>query len=135
MPSPTTLFSTVLIFNDLSLFLIYNDLIAIFSILISFIGYLVLIYVINLRLDALLYARTINAIRKSFFDASGLELSKAFKGRTLPQSSSHPSYVEHSYFFPVIFCFAIFNTMYFYLGFYYFDSNVITTLILNISTP
>lgn len=132
MALPITLFSTVLKVEDLDLFM-YKDLLSIFSIIISILGYFVLLYVINLRLDALLYARTVNSIRKYFFDSSGLEITEAIKYRTLPQSNSHPSYIENRYFLPVIICFAIFNSLYLYLGFSYFDSTYINNITSSVS--
>jgi uncharacterized HAD superfamily protein len=89
---------------------------AIVSIIISIVGYFVMLYVINLRLDVILYARAVNGIRKYFYDQGPLELSYKFRMRVLPQSPSLPPYRERSYFGPVILTFAFFNSAYLIAG-------------------
>lgn len=69
----------------------------------------VLAYILNLRLDALLYARTINGIRKYFYDAGQISIVSKVQMRMLPQSPQIPSYFEMPYFFPVVLVFAILN--------------------------
>lgn len=86
-------------------------LVAIF-IIISFAGFGVLLYLVNLRMDALLYARTVNALRKHFYDKSPMELDVKISKRELPQTASQPSYLEWRYFGPVVSAIAIFNTFY-----------------------
>jgi uncharacterized HAD superfamily protein/protein-S-isoprenylcysteine O-methyltransferase Ste14 len=83
---------------------------------ISSVGLMVYFHVLNLRWDALLYARTINGIRKYFFDHTDLLSREASaRIRVLPQSTSLPIYREPEYFGPVVVAFGIFNTTYFYL--------------------
>lgn len=79
---------------------------------ISLVAFFLLLYVVNLRMDAILYARTVNAIRKHFFDGANLDLNVKLRLRVLPQTPFQPAYAEHVYFLPVVFCFGIFNTLY-----------------------
>lgn len=87
---------------------------------ISFIGMGMLLYIVNLRMDALLYARTVNAIRKYFYDngvsAKVIDFDRSLRTRVLPQSFGAPRFKEYSYFIPVVFSFGIFNSVYFALG-------------------
>lgn len=85
------------------------------SFLIACIGLCILAYVINLRLDAILYARTVNGIRKHFFNKSGLSFKEERRVRLLPRSIYKPSYFE-GYFLPVVFAFSLFNSAYFGFG-------------------
>lgn len=64
-------------------------------------------------MDAILYARTINGIRKYFYDKADLDINTKLRTRVLPQSPSQPAYHEKVYFWPVVFPFAIFNSLYF----------------------
>lgn len=79
---------------------------------VSLAGVGVLFYIINLRMDAILYARTINGIRKHFYDKSELDINIKLRTRVLPQSPHQPAYHEKMYFGPVVFSFAVFNTLY-----------------------
>ena len=80
--------------------------VALFLSTVSLVGFLVLGYVINIRLDAILYARTVNGIRKYFFDRSRLELSEQLHVRALPTTTSLPNYIERWYFGFVVMIFA-----------------------------
>lgn len=93
-------------------------LISIILFLISMIGVGVFCYVLNLRLDAILYARAVNGIRKFFYDTSDIDIIYKLSMRTLPQSPSLPHYFEKSYFLPVVFVFLIINTFYANLALY-----------------
>ena len=91
--------------------------VSVLFIVISFVGVSVLAYVVNLRMDAILYARTINGIRKYFYDQERrLGLAAKSKVRVLPQSPVLPRYREVSFFGPVVFIFACLNTVYLWLG-------------------
>jgi hypothetical protein len=83
------------------------------SIIIGALGLCVMIYTINLRFDALLYARTINGIRKYFAEKSELNINQLFNYHVLPLSIYRPPYFEPSYFLIVVFGFALINTGYF----------------------
>ncbi|MCX5638820.1 MAG: hypothetical protein NTX52_14175 [Planctomycetota bacterium] len=80
---------------------------------ISFVGLGVFCYIVNLRLDVVLYARTVNGIRKFFYDGSDVDINLKLRMRSLPQSPQLPSYSEKSYFFPVVAVFGIMNSLYF----------------------
>lgn len=93
--------------------------------IIAIVGLMVMLYVINLRMDVLLYARTVNSIRKYFYDSSSIDdLNAKLRMRTLPQTAFLPSYYESIYFLPVIFSFGLFNSVYFYLGVSFFSFNL-----------
>ncbi len=77
-------------------------------------GFGVLCYIINIRLDAVLYARAINGIRKYFYDRAQIDDTTKLHMRVLPQATSQPSYHEKSYFWSVILSFGLFNSVYFY---------------------
>lgn len=79
---------------------------------VAIIGFLIFAYIVNLRLDAILYARTINGIRKSFYDSWAAPVSYKLRIRVLPQSTSAPSYVEPWYFSAVVAVFAVINSAY-----------------------
>lgn len=76
----------------------------------------VLVYIVNLRLDAMLYARTINGIRKYFYDRARIDIDSALRMRVLPQSPQIPSYFEKPYFLPVVLVFGILNASIFSLA-------------------
>jgi uncharacterized HAD superfamily protein len=79
-------------------------------------GFCLMIYVVNLRLDALLYARTVNGVRKYFYDKSPIDYPKELKMRVLPRTPTQPRYYEWSYFLAVIGVFALLNTIYPVIG-------------------
>ncbi len=84
------------------------------------IGLSVLAYIINLRSDAILYARTVNGIRKYFSDSSGLNLEDEIRFRVLPKWTHFPRYTEPYYFLFVVLTFAIVGTVYFVAGWYFY---------------
>ena len=75
-------------------------------------GILMMSYIMNLRFDALLYARQVNGIRKSFFDSSELDPLAKTRLSVLPVITGIPKYWEREYFHPVIFTFALINSAY-----------------------
>jgi len=75
-------------------------------------GIAVLCYIINLRHDALLYARTVNGIRKYFYDRSALGVSEEMRIRVLPRTIYKPRYLEWSYFLFVVLAVTIIHTVY-----------------------
>lgn len=100
-------------------FPILSKFISLFFIFISVIGLLLCLYIINLRMDAILYARTINGIRKYFFENkifTEVEYEKYF--RVLTKNITQPSYLEWHLFFPVVFTFAFLDAIYLGFGLY-----------------
>lgn len=87
-------------------------MVLVFGAAIGCLGLGLMLYVVNLRLDALLYARTVNGIRKYFYDKSPEEYHSELQMRVLPRSVTQPRYWEWRYFGPVIVVFAILNTLY-----------------------
>lgn len=85
---------------------------ALVFLVVSLVGLGVLLYIANLRMDAILYARTINGIRKYFYDQAKLDLGAMLRMRALPQSPGIPAYHEKAYFWPVVGSFAGFDTLY-----------------------
>ena len=80
-------------------------------------------YIINLRLDALLYARTVNSIRKFFYDRAQIGFFYKQRLRTLPQNAYQPAYLE-VYFLPVVLSFTFLNSSYFLLaGLLWYDGS------------
>jgi len=90
-----------------------SPFLAIILLVISGAGFGVLCYIINIRLDAVLYASAINGIRKYFYDRAQIDDTVKLHMRALPQSASLPSYHEKSYFWPVVFSFSLFDSFYF----------------------
>ena len=96
----------------------FGPVLAVIFFAISFAGIGVMLYITSLRMDVILYARVVNAIRKHFYDGASIDLATKLHTRVLPQTPSRPSYAEWHYFGPVIACFAILNTSYFVLAFF-----------------
>jgi len=91
--------------------------VALLFLVISFIGFLFFWYIINLRMEALLYARTINGIRKYFYDNDKtLDPISHYRMRVLPQSPFIPGYREFYFFSPLVITFSILNSLYFYIS-------------------
>jgi uncharacterized HAD superfamily protein len=80
---------------------------------VSLVGLGMMWYITNLRLDAILYARTINGIRKLFYDNSTLDISQIIRSRVLPQTTLSPSYWESSYFLAVVLVFGFIDGLIF----------------------
>jgi uncharacterized HAD superfamily protein len=82
------------------------------AILIAVIGFCVMCYIANLRFDAILYARTVNGIRKYFAGRSGVPFEEEFRVRVLPRSTHQPRYFEGAYFLWVILALGLINAAY-----------------------
>jgi len=103
--------------NQLANFIsLYSVPITVVLLGISFIGFLVCLYVSSLRLDAILYARTVNGIRKYFYDVSPIDINLKTRIRVLPQSPQMPPYCEKWLFLPVVAVFGILNSLYLAAG-------------------
>mgnify|MGYP000271029133 CR=1 FL=1 len=83
---------------------------------IALVGFFIIMYIVNLRFDALLYARQVNSIRKYFQERSKVPIRPAFQGRVLPTDVSSPPFFEAFYFLPVVILFAIVGSLYCFLG-------------------
>jgi hypothetical protein len=97
----------------------------------SMVGLCVLGYVVNIRCDAILYARVVNGIRNYFYGRAELEPSSERSIRVLPTDIELPPYFEPTYFGFVVAVFAIIGAAYFWVGLYYLDHGL---LIQNLSS-
>ncbi len=84
------------------------------------VGLCVMAYTINLRLEALLYARTVNGIRRYFAERSRFE--RVSKYLVLPRVTNKPEYIEAVAFGPVVGAFALLNTSFPLVGFWWYAS-------------
>jgi uncharacterized HAD superfamily protein len=117
MGVPFTLYAVIIALSPQMAQIIYAlvALTAIVSVVISLVGFFVTLYIVNLRMDVVLYARTVNGIRKHFYDEAKLDVNSKLRMRILPQTATLPGYFEF-YFLPVVISFAIFNAVYFFIG-------------------
>jgi len=88
--------------------------------LVVVVGLWVMGYVVNLRFDAILYARAVNGIRKLFYESSGLSIEEELRVRVLPRQIHLPPYIESRYFGFVVLTFAFLDSAYFFLGLYFY---------------
>ena len=101
----------------------YFQICAILFFIISIIGCCMLGWIIVLRMDGVLYARTVNGVRKYFYSKINKDFEKIVKSKILPHATTKPPYFEPFFFGPVIFCFAIINATYFSFGYAIFRFN------------
>lgn len=80
------------------------------------VGLMLLLYIINLRGDAILYARTVNSIRRLFRDQSRMTIKQRMQSSVLPETKFQPPYHEFPFFYPVVISFATLNTLYAYFA-------------------
>jgi len=97
-------------------FVEYYQIFSLLLIVIALIGCCMLGWVIVLRMDGVLYARTVNGVRKYFYDKINKDFERIIKNKVLPYSTTRPPYYEPVFFSPVVFCFIIINTVYFVFG-------------------
>jgi hypothetical protein len=83
------------------------------------VGLCVLGYIVNIRCDAILYARVVNGIRRYFYNRAALDLATQNSIRVLPIDTQLPHYFELTYFGFVVAVFAIIGAAYFGVGAYY----------------
>lgn len=82
------------------------------------VGICVVVYMMNLRFDAILYARTVNGIRNYFYNLSRADIYELKKLKVLPTSISAPLYTEWWFFYPVVLALSILNSAYLLTGVY-----------------
>jgi len=92
---------------------IKNVFVGSFLIFIAIIGMLSSFYLISLRLDSILYARTINGIRKYFF-LNKIDYEDQY--RVLPKQTNQPKYNDFHTFGILVYAVALINSIYFALG-------------------
>jgi hypothetical protein len=84
-------------------------------IVVGLVGFCMLMYIINIKMDVVLYSRVVNSIRKFFYDLHDGDHTNKMLMRQLPQSASIPAYRDMPFGF-VVLAFALFNTLYIALG-------------------
>lgn len=101
--------------------------------LISLIGFCLACFLINLRHDAVLYARTVNGVRKYFYDKIDKPYLEKNKYKVLPTNVGIPNYLEGQIFFPIIITFSLINSFFFLFGFWILSVCFIQINLFNIS--
>jgi len=93
--SAFAIFSQIAPNKDPLLYIILQYKILIFIVLssISIIGLFVFLYITNLRLDTMLYARVINGIRKKFYDEYEIDLNLDLVSKLRDRVTTR--YIEH----------------------------------------
>jgi uncharacterized HAD superfamily protein len=84
-------------------------------IVVGFVGFCMMMYIINIKMDMVLYSRVVNSIRKFFYDLYDGDHMNKMLMRQLPQSASIPAYRDMPFGF-VVLAFALFDTLYIGLG-------------------
>lgn len=79
------------------------------------VGFCILMYIINMKMDVVLYSRVVNSIRKYFYDAHDAEQANKLLMRQLPQTAYAPPYHDVPFAF-VVGAFAIMDCLYFAFG-------------------
>lgn len=95
----------------------YNLILFYFSI-VSFIGLFIFYYVVNLRHDAILYARSVNKVRRYFYENSDLKITEYEQYLPLPILSNRPRYNQSIFFIPLILVFTTINASLLFTGLY-----------------
>jgi hypothetical protein len=90
------------------------------SIFLCAVGLSIMGYILNLRFDAILYARQVNGIRDIFWKKSDLPPDLEAKTRVLPRSTDLPKYYETQYFFCVVIAFFLLDSLYPFIGLRYY---------------
>jgi uncharacterized HAD superfamily protein len=85
------------------------DTLSIYLLIVSIVGFAFSLYIVNLRHDAILYARTVNTVRKYFYDTSHLSNSEINRYIYLPANSTVPKYSQKSFFWPLFLVFLVIN--------------------------
>jgi hypothetical protein len=84
-------------------------------IVVGIVGFCMLMYIINIKMDMVLYSRVVNSIRKFFYDLHAGDPANKMLMRQLPQSAYMPAYRDMPFGF-VVLAFALFDTLYIGLG-------------------
>jgi hypothetical protein len=96
----------------------YGPLLTPVFFIVGIVGLLVLGYMSNLRLDAILYARQVNGIREFFYSRSHLSSEEESVVRLLPRAIDLPAYLELRYFGFVVFALGLVDSAYVFGAFY-----------------
>lgn len=85
-----------------------------FLLFISIIGVLTSFYLISFRLDSVLYARTVNGIRKYFYDKERISNENHY--RVLPKQINQPKYSQKHTFSMIVWSIGLIDAAYFSIG-------------------
>jgi uncharacterized HAD superfamily protein len=85
--------------------------VALLLFVVAFVGFCLLCYISNLRFDAILYARSVNGIRKYYYDVSDLTPLQGSFINPLPKSIYFPRYFESRFFLSVVLTFSAMNSL------------------------
>jgi hypothetical protein len=97
---------------------IYREIFFALLLVLSVVGLIISIFIINLRLDSVLYARTVNGVRNYFYNCSHLSTAQINQIKVLPVNIKVPSYFEWMIFLPIVSAFALINSSYMLLSFF-----------------
>lgn len=89
----------------------YASLPYIAGLIVAVVGFCMMMHILNLRHDALLYAKTVNGIRNFFYSVAALPPADEATFRVLPRTLSKPRYSQLS-FLPTVIAFGILNGAY-----------------------
>lgn len=94
------------------------DFTFIYLAIISFTGFCILLYIISIRHDSILYARTVNKSRKYFYDQAHVSKRKLNDYKGLPTDGTQPKFFDPLVFFPVVLALGIINSGFLGVGLY-----------------
>ena len=112
-----------------------SDINPIIFIGISIIGLFVLMYIIKLRNEALLYARTINGVRRFFYDQELMKMDDDEKimftnnFNILPTQKEKPSFTDKQFLW-IVRTLSVINSFYLFIGLVEWKNNLTVTLYL-----
>lgn len=90
-----------------------NLFVGFFLLIVAVIGILSSFYLISLKLDSILYARTVNGVRKYFYQCK-IKFEEHF--RVLPKQTNQPKYRETHTFGIIVVTLALINSLYLAVG-------------------
>ena len=96
----------------------YYTIASVYLIAIAFVGLFTMLYIVNLRHDAVLYAHTVNKVRRYFYEKSSIPITDYSNYKHLPISTNIPKYAQKTFFIPLIAVFVIINCGLFSAGLY-----------------
>lgn len=88
---------------------VYITIIA-YTTFIAITGLLLFLYIVNLRHDAILYAHTVNKVRKYFYLNSHLKIEEIDQYVNLPFTTTKPQYIDKTFFLPLVLFFVFINS-------------------------
>nr|WP_299214381.1 hypothetical protein [uncultured Allomuricauda sp.] len=97
----------------------YYNIVFFYLLIISLAGFCLFLYILNVRHDAILYAKTVNKVRRYFYDNSNLSIEEFESYLGLPIVTIKPSYFDRTIFLPLVLVFALVNSGFLYAAFYF----------------